>query len=191
MPFSLAFHTPYTTSCTFNTKSACEYPASRNGMSGGSHWASGDSAKCGGQLWTRTYTRSNQSRRQMQQRQKHKTHHIACQQAAGISPRAAIWPAPKHNNAALVFRVAENVVQRHGKTVQVANVKWAEIVVERVVQQGIIDGEVHGLQARRVYNGALAPLVRGPGDMRWNVLRGGLVRVGDCGWWEGRTRCGW
>lgn len=57
IPFSLAFHTPYTTSCTFRTKSACEYPASRNGMSGGSHWASGDSARCGGQLWTRTCTK--------------------------------------------------------------------------------------------------------------------------------------
>lgn len=56
IPFSLAFHTPYTTSCTFSTKSACEYPASRNGMSGGSHWARGDSAKCGGQLWTKTYS---------------------------------------------------------------------------------------------------------------------------------------
>lgn len=190
IPFSLAFHTPYTTSCTFSTKSACEYPASRNGMSGGSHWASGDSARCGGQLWTRTCTNNNQSRCQMKQT-RHKTHHIARQQTAGISPRTAIRPAPKHNHTALVLRVAENVMQRHSKTVQVANVQRTEIMVERVIQQGVVDSEVHRLQARRVDDGTLTPLVRGPGDVRWDMLRRGLVWIGDRSWWEGRVGCGW
>lgn len=77
-----------------------------------------------------------------------RTHHIARQQAASISPRAAIGPAPKHNNTALVFWVAQDIVQRHGEAVQMANVQRAKIMVERVVQKGVIDGEVHGLQSR-------------------------------------------
>lgn len=77
-----------------------------------------------------------------------RTHHIARQQAACISPRTAIGPAPKHNDTALVLRVAQDIVQRHGEAVQMTDVQRAKIVVERVVQQGIIDGEVHGLQTR-------------------------------------------
>lgn len=63
-------------------------------------------------------------------------------------------------------------------------------MVERVIQQSVIDGEVHRLQAGRVDDGTLTPLVRGPGDVRWDMLRGGLVWIGDRSWWEGRAGCG-
>lgn len=79
-------------------------------------------------------------------------------------------------------------MKRDGEPVEVANVQWPKVVVEGVVQQGVIDGEVHGLQARRVGDTVLLPL-RGaatacPG-LVWSVE---LVGVGDGGGRERRRR---
>lgn len=79
-------------------------------------------------------------------------------------------------------------MQRHRKPVEVTNVKWAEIVVEGVIQKSIVDGEVDRLKTARVHNSTLATLVRGPGDMGWDVLRSSLVGVRDSGRWKRRGR---
>lgn len=48
-----------------------------------------------------------------------------------LTPRVSV--APENNCAILVGRVSENLVQLHSKSVEVADVEWAEIAMERIV----------------------------------------------------------
>lgn len=117
------------------------------------------------------------------------THHIARQKTPCIASRPPIWPAPENNHPPLVLAISKNIVQRHGKPIQVPDVEWAEIVVESVVQQSVVNSEVDWLHPGRVYNAVLATLVGGPGNVGWDMLRGGLVGVRDGGRRERRSGC--
>lgn len=55
-----------------------------------------------------------------------------------------VCTAPEYYCALLVGRVAENLMQLDGEAVEVTNVERAEVAVEGVVQQGLVDTEVHG-----------------------------------------------
>ncbi len=49
-----------------------------------------------------------------------------------------IGSAPEHNWPILVLFRAEDLMEVDGKSVEVANVKWAKVVVEGVVQKAVI-----------------------------------------------------
>lgn len=51
--------------------------------------------------------------------------------------------APKHYVSVLVFPVAENFVQLHREAVQMSNVQRSEVAVERIVDERLINAEVH------------------------------------------------
>lgn len=57
-----------------------------------------------------------------------------------LTPR--VGSAPEHDRAVFIFLGAEDIVKSNSKAVQVANVKRAKVMVEGVVQEGIIHGEV-------------------------------------------------
>ena len=70
--------------------------------------------------------------------------HVASQQTSSICSRLRVGPAPEDNSAIIVHRIREYLVQLNCESVQVANVKWAEVRMEAVVEECIIDGEVYG-----------------------------------------------
>jgi hypothetical protein len=41
-----------------------------------------------------------------------------------------------------MLRVAKDIMQLHGKAIQMSDVQRAEVCMERIVQQAAIDGEV-------------------------------------------------
>lgn len=53
--------------------------------------------------------------------------------------------APEDNGPILVLGRSEDIVEVEGKAVQVADVERAKVVVEGVVEQAVVDGEVEGL----------------------------------------------
>lgn len=55
-----------------------------------------------------------------------------------------ISTAPKDHGTVLIGAISQHLVQLDGKAVQVANVQWAEISVECVVQQALVNSEVDG-----------------------------------------------
>jgi hypothetical protein len=60
--------------------------------------------------------------------------------AALLTP--CVGPTPEYNGPSLVFWRTQNIVELHSEAVQVANVQWSKIVVECVVNEGIIDRKV-------------------------------------------------
>lgn len=52
--------------------------------------------------------------------------------------------APEDNGAVLVLLGSQDIVKVEGEAVQVSNVERAKVVVEGIVQQRIVDGEVAG-----------------------------------------------
>ena len=55
-----------------------------------------------------------------------------------------ISTAPKDHGTVLIGAISQYLVQLDGKAVQVANVQWAKISVECVVQQALVNSEVDG-----------------------------------------------
>lgn len=51
--------------------------------------------------------------------------------------------APENDSSLLVRRIAQNLVQLHSKTVEVADVQRPEIRMEGIVQKGLVDCEVY------------------------------------------------
>lgn len=52
--------------------------------------------------------------------------------------------APEDDRPAVAILLRKNVVQHHGETVEVTNVKRAEVGMEGIVQQAVVDAEVYG-----------------------------------------------
>lgn len=57
---------------------------------------------------------------------------------------SGIGSAPKHYWAVLVLLGSKNVVEADGEAVEVANVQRAKIMVECIVEQRVVHGEVAG-----------------------------------------------
>lgn len=57
------------------------------------------------------------------------------------TPRVRI--APEYYTTILVLLVAQDLVQLHGEAVQMANVQRAKVTVEGVVEESLVNGEVH------------------------------------------------
>jgi hypothetical protein len=49
---------------------------------------------------------------------------------------------PEHDCAVLVVRVSKDFVKLDGETVQMADVQWSKVGVERIVEQAAVDREV-------------------------------------------------
>lgn len=85
---------------------------------------------------------------------------------SGIKHTARVCPAPENNRSVLVLLRPENLVELQRKTVEVSNVKRAKVVVEGIVQESVIYGEVERLLPRACLrwswpvNGALRALGR-------------------------------
>lgn len=88
---------------------------------------------------------------------------------------------PENNGAVLVFLRTKDVVEVNSKSVEVANVQRAKVMVEGIVEESVIDGEV----ARRLsgagrWCGGRLPTLPGRGRCLgvWErCLRGGRVNV--------------
>jgi hypothetical protein len=96
-----------------------------------------------------------------------------------LTPR--VCAAPEDYCPVLVGGIAQDLVQLHCEAVQVTNVERAEVAMERVVEQRLVDAEVHwwvcfGPGCRGTRLGSRRPL-RG---------RCALLGVGE---WRGRVRC--
>ena len=65
-------------------------------------------------------------------------------QTAGERVRhtSRVCPAPEHDGPALVLFGSKDLVELQGEAVQMANVEGAEVVVESIVQKGIINRKV-------------------------------------------------
>ena len=57
-----------------------------------------------------------------------------------LTPRVGI--APENNGTVLVGWVAQYFVELHGEAVEMADVQWAEVAMERIVEQRLVDAEV-------------------------------------------------
>jgi len=73
--------------------------------------------------------------------------------------------APEDYRSVLVRRIAQNLVQLHGEAVQVANVQRAEVAVESIVEQCLVNAEVDwgmrlGASCGRANLGPCRPLRR-------------------------------
>ena len=98
-----------------------------------------------------------------------------------------IRQSPDYDAVALVRRVAKDLVQHHGKPVQMPDVQRSEVVVERVVEERVFDVEVDGrVLSRSDEDGLLHRLARRlrAGFRGWAV-DDFLLDVGERG-----ARCG-
>ena len=59
--------------------------------------------------------------------------HVAGHQAGGVGPAPRVGSAPEDDGSIVVGRVAEDLVELHCESVEVADVQWAEVGVEGVV----------------------------------------------------------
>lgn len=78
---------------------------------------------------------------------------------------SGISGAPENNRPVLVLLGTEDIVESNGEAVQVANVQRAKVVVESVVQETVINGEVAwcGAAAARRRDGVCRSLRSLPG----------------------------
>lgn len=69
--------------------------------------------------------------------------HVACDEtrAVGTAPRVCF--AVKHHSTIPICRISQNLMEVNCKSVQMSNVERTEVGMEGVVQQGIVDREVH------------------------------------------------
>jgi len=70
-------------------------------------------------------------------------HHVARYQACSICSTPWICPAPEYDSSIIVGWIAQDLVEDDGKPVQVTDVQRTEVGMERIVEEGVIDGEVH------------------------------------------------
>lgn len=75
-------------------------------------------------------------------------HHVTGNQACCIGATPGVGFTPEHDGTVTVGWIAEDFVEQDREAVEVANVQWAKVVVEGVVEEGVIDGEVDGLWSR-------------------------------------------
>jgi hypothetical protein len=75
-------------------------------------------------------------------------------------------------------------MQRDGETVQMADVQWAEIMMEGIVQERVVDREVHRFQPGRVDDLVRLALRGTTTTGSYHFGRDDLVRVRDHLRWE-------
>lgn len=68
--------------------------------------------------------------------------HVASNQAGRVCTASGICPRVEDYCAVIIRGVAEQVMEVDGKAVQMADVEGPEVCVERVVKEGVIDGEI-------------------------------------------------
>lgn len=64
-----------------------------------------------------------------------------------------IGSAPEDNGSIFILLGTENLVELERESVQVTDVEWAKVMVEVVVQKGVIDSEVVRLLVGRLGHG--------------------------------------
>ena len=74
--------------------------------------------------------------------------HVACDQACSIGPAPRVCSAPEYHSSVIVGWIAENLMELHGESVEVTDMQRPEVVVESIVQEGIIDREVDRWRTR-------------------------------------------
>lgn len=96
----------------------------------------------------------------------------------GLTSR--IGSAPKDDGAVFVLLGTEDLMKLKGEPVQVTDVEWAKVMVEVVVEQGVVDGEVIGLLVGWLLHclwamaGPLRPLCGGA-DRRLGIREEGIL----------------
>lgn len=70
-------------------------------------------------------------------------YHVAGYKAGRVGTAACVCFAMKHNWAITVRWVSEDLVEHHSEAVQVTNVERTEISMKGIVQEGVVDREVH------------------------------------------------
>ncbi len=82
--------------------------------------------------------------------------------------------APEYDRPAVAILLRKDIVQHHSKAVQMSDVQRAEIGVEGIVQQAVVDGEVYGRWP--LLRHGLRPLLRPRRSLarRPRLLRGGV-----------------
>ena len=71
--------------------------------------------------------------------------HVASHQAGSVCSAPGICSAPEYHRSVIVRRITQDLVELDCESVQVADMQWTEVVVECIVQEGIIDSEVYRL----------------------------------------------
>lgn len=61
-----------------------------------------------------------------------------------IQHTAGISFAVENNRPRLVLSRSKDIMELDGEAVEVSDVQWSEVVVESIVKQGIVNGEVAG-----------------------------------------------
>lgn len=69
--------------------------------------------------------------------------HIASHQTSGVRTASRICFAPEDHDAITIRGVSKNFMEMNCEPIEVANVQWAEVGVESVVKEGIVNGEIH------------------------------------------------
>ena len=70
--------------------------------------------------------------------------HIASEQTRRVGATSGIGFAPKHNPTIDVCRVSQYFVKLDSEAVEMADVQWAKIGIEAIVDETIVDGKVGG-----------------------------------------------
>lgn len=68
--------------------------------------------------------------------------HIARHQTSSVGTAPRISLAVKHHCAVTVGGISQNLVEMHGKTIEVSNVERTEVCMEGIVEQGVINSEI-------------------------------------------------
>jgi hypothetical protein len=95
-----------------------------------------------------------------------------------LTPR--VCAAPEDDCPVLVGRIAQDLVQLDREAVQVTNVKRTKVAMEGIVEQRLVDAEVHGWVCFGPGCGRTSLRARRP--LRWRCA---LLGVGE---WRGRVR---
>lgn len=77
--------------------------------------------------------------------------HVAGYKTGSICPAPRICSTPEDDSSVIVRWIAKDFVEDNGKSVQMTNMQWAEVCMEGIVQQGVVDCEVDWLGSRGFY----------------------------------------
>lgn len=83
--------------------------------------------------------------------------HVTCHEACCIGAAACIGLAVENHGPVAVAGIAEYLVEKHSKPIQMTNVEWAEVGVEGIVQKGVINREVDRRPTLGSRRGRLGP----------------------------------
>lgn len=84
-------------------------------------------------------------------------HHVAGNQACSIGATSGVGLGVENNRTVAICGVAEDLVELDRKPVQMTDMQRAKVRMERVVQKGIVNGEVHRAVLLAPRRGWLSP----------------------------------